>query len=396
MDILGSKLDHKNPALRHPQLVEVLHQYEQEARADHLQLVLNQSMFVLLGNLAAALAVLIGSWHTIDAGTLITWFGLLLGFNLIRVLVGHRLVRDNMDKQAVDRREAMVLLSILVSGALWGSAGHLLYIPGKLDHNFFLAVPIIAMGAAAITSYAYHRIAYPLYFVPAITPLLINLGQEPSAPAKAIALITPLYFLMMYVLSRRIYNAAHLAVMSGLADRHFANHDYLTGIANRRVFEESLQTEWGRALRTGKPLSLVIADIDDFKQCNDTHGHSIGDRVLKAVAMMIRQRVRKNIDIPARIGGEEFAIILPETGLGDASRVAEDIQARAHDVHSGDGDRLPAVTLSLGVACAMPTAEGSPGALFDRADQALYRAKLEGKDRVVVDRAPAGDARDEE
>jgi diguanylate cyclase (GGDEF)-like protein len=262
----------------------------------------------------------------------------------------------------------------------------LLYLPGELSHNFFLAVPIIAMGAAAITSYSYHRFAYPLFFVPAVTPLMLNLVQESSTSANAIGLVTPLYFLMMYLLSRHIYDTAHAAVLSGFANQHFASHDYLTGIANRRAFEDALEREWARALRTEKPLSLIIADVDDFKQCNDAYGHSIGDKVLKAVALTILHRVRKGIDTPARIGGEEFAVILPETTLADACRIAEDIRTRAHTIQSDDGTEIPGVTLSLGLACLVPEAEGSPEVLFDRSDQALYRAKREGKDRFVADR----------
>ena len=223
--------------------------------------------------------------------------------------------------------------------------------------------------------------------MPAVTPLILNLVQEPSASAKAIGLVTPLYFLMMYLLSRRIYRAAHAAVLFGFANQHFANHDYLTGIANRRAFQEALEREWARALRTEKPLSLVIADVDDFKQCNDTYGHSIGDKVLKAIAMMIVHRARKGIDMPARIGGEEFAVVLPETNLADACLIAEDIRTRAHAIRSDDGTEIPVATLSLGVACLVPDVEGSPRFLFNRSDQALYRAKLEGKDRFVADGA---------
>lgn len=383
---MGLKVNGDDTAPQSPQIAEVWDRYEVDTKAEHLRLILNQSTFVLLGNYAAGLTVLIGSWEKADAGILITWSVLLAGFSTLRALIGRRFVPDQMSPEEVDRWEKRLLASTLLSGVLWGSAGYLLYVPGELDHNFFLAVPIIGLGAAAVTAYSYHRIAYPLYFVPAVTPLLLNLVQEPSASAKAIALITPFYFLMMYLLSQRIYRATHLAVLSGFANRHFANHDYLTGIANRRAFQEALEKEWARALRTEKPLSLLITDIDDFKQCNDTYGHSIGDKVLEAIALMILYRVRKSIDTPARIGGEEFAVILPETTLADACLIAEDIRMRAHEIRSDDGIEIPAVTLSVGVGCLVPDAEGSPSILFNRADQALYRAKLEGKDRFCADR----------
>ena len=379
------KLNRDDPTSLSPQSAEVYDRYKKDAKAQHLQLILNQLTFVLLGNIAAGLTVLIGSWQTVDKGILIAWFALLVGINTLRTLHGRRFIPDQMERREIDRWERKLLGSTLVSGVLWGSAGYMFYLPGELDHNFFLAVPIIAMSAAAVTSYSYHQIAYPLFFVPAVTPLVLNLVQEPSAPAKAIGLVTPLYFAMMYLLSRRIYSAAQAAVLSGFANQHFANHDYLTGIANRRAFQEALEREWARALRTKEPLSLIIADVDEFKQCNDTYGHSIGDKVLNAIARMILHRMRKGIDMPARIGGEEFAVILPETNLADACVIAEDIRTRAHAIRSDDGTEIPVATLSLGVACSVPDVEGSPRFLFNRADQALYRAKLEGKDRFVAD-----------
>jgi diguanylate cyclase (GGDEF)-like protein len=360
--------------------------YEPYAKAEHLQLTLNQSTFVLLGNYAAGLTVLIGSWQSVDTGSLIAWFVTVVGFNTVRTLVGRRFVPERMEPQEIDRWEQRLLGSTFISGVLWGSAGFLFYLPGELDHNFFLAVPIIGMGAAAVTAHSYHRLAYPLFFVPAVTPLILNLAQESGISAKAISLVTPLYFLMMYLLSRRIYHAAHTAVMSGFANQHFATHDYLTGIANRRAFQEALDGEWTRALRTKTPLSLIIADIDDFKLCNDEHGHNIGDKVLKAVASMISHRVRRSIDIPARIGGEEFAVVLPETTLADACLVAENIRTRAHSIQSDDGTEIPTATLSFGVACVVPSTESSSIVLFNQADRALYQAKCEGKDRVIANR----------
>lgn len=364
----------------------VSEQHEQDAKAEHLRLILNQSVFVMFGNYAAGLTVLIGSWERVDTAMLTTWFLLVVGLNTVRALAGRRFVPDQMAAEEVDRWEHRLLASTLGSGILWGSAGYFFYIPGELEHNFFLAVPIIGMGAAAVTAYSYHRIAYPLFFAPAIAPLMVNLLLEPSISAKAIGFVTPLYFLMVYLLSRRIYVAAHTAVLSGLANRHFANHDYLTGLANRRAFHEALDREWTRALRTEKPLSLIVADIDDFKQCNDAHGHSVGDTVLEAVAQTLLHRVRKGIDLAARIGGEEFAVILPETTLEDACLVAENIRSQVHSIGSDGETEIPAATLSLGVSCLVPSTESSPKTLFDHSDRALYRAKLEGKDRVVAER----------
>lgn len=384
--------DKKSLSMLESPVGDVYRRYEKDAKAAHLKLMLDQSVFVLFGNVAAGLTVLIGSWHAVDAKVVVSWFVLMVGFNTFRTLAGRSFAPDSSAPDYVSRWEKRLLALTFVSGALWGSAGHLLYVPGNLAHDFFLAVPIIAMGAAAVTSHAYHKVAYPLFFVPAVTPLILNLVREPSVPAAMISAVTPLYFVMMYLLSLRIYRAARSAVLSGFTNEYFATHDYLTGIANRRAFQATLEKETNRASRTRKPVSLIVADVDDFKRCNDEYGHGVGDEVLKTVASIISHRLRKGIDVPARIGGEEFAVILPETSLNDACRVANDIRTMTHTDWPTDGAGVPSVTLSLGVACLRPDLDISPGGLVDRADQAMYRAKLAGKDRVVADRDEAADA----
>jgi len=200
--------------------------------------------------------------------------------------------------------------------------------------------------------------------------------------AKAIGFIIPIYFLFLYLLSRRIYQSAHSAILSAMAHHHHAMHDYLTGTSNRRAFQDCLDKEWLRALRTRQPLALIIADIDDFKRYNDTFGHAAGDKVLQSVAKMIQGRIRTGTDLLARIGGEEFAIVLPETKLSDARSIAEDVNERIHKLDVKVGDALTAPTLSIGVSALTPSERASTGALFEAADQALYEAKRQGKDCV--------------
>jgi diguanylate cyclase (GGDEF)-like protein len=158
--------------------------------------------------------------------------------------------------------------------------------------------------------------------------------------------------------------------------------DGLTELANRRQFEEALEGEIGRIDRFGGAVSLIIADIDDFKQVNDRYGHQAGDAVLRAVADVIQAHVRA-IDLPARYGGEEFTVLLPQTELDGAEHVAErlrrEVAARPIEMPSG---ALLAVTASFGVA-SYPNAR-TQSALFAAADEALYRAKRDGKNSVVV------------
>jgi diguanylate cyclase (GGDEF)-like protein len=158
--------------------------------------------------------------------------------------------------------------------------------------------------------------------------------------------------------------------------------DDLTGLANRRRFLQSLAVEVSRTERFGGDLSVIIADLDDFKQVNDRFGHEAGDSVLREVATILRESLR-DVDLPARLGGEEFGVIVPETDGHGAHAVAERVRAalKARTIRTVPGADLT-VTASFGIASFpdAPTADG----LMRAADAALYRAKAEGKDQTVA------------
>ncbi|MDQ1394223.1 MAG: hypothetical protein QOF30_3200, partial [Acidimicrobiaceae bacterium] len=155
-----------------------------------------------------------------------------------------------------------------------------------------------------------------------------------------------------------------------------ANEDGLTGLANRRVFEEVLAREVTRSRRTYEPLSLVVFDVDHFKRVNDTLGHQAGDGVLRQVAQMLAAAAR-DVDLVARYGGEEFTVILPNCSLDDAVRVAE----RMRSSLSGNASMVE-VTLSAGVA-AIPTNAADEEGLIAAADEAMYTSKRAGRDRTT-------------
>lgn len=177
-----------------------------------------------------------------------------------------------------------------------------------------------------------------------------------------------------------------LSMQAQLADanqelRRLSSQDGLTGIANRRCFDQALEAEWRRARRSGMPLGLIMLDVDYFKRYNDTYGHQKGDDCLKAVAQAISDSVSRGGDLVARYGGEEFAILLPETpapgGMQIAERVLSSIRVKALVHESSDVAAI--VTASLGLSVGVPTQSSTPADLVKAADNALYRAKCRGR-----------------
>src|SRR5207247_928584 len=158
--------------------------------------------------------------------------------------------------------------------------------------------------------------------------------------------------------------------------------DALTGLHNRRYMESHLSTLVEQASSRGKPLALMILDIDFFKSINDTYGHDAGDDVLRAFANRIRKSIR-GIDLACRYGGEEFVVVMPETDLAVATAVAERLRRRiaSEPFRVHQGARQIEMTISIGIAA---LGSGDDAAtLIRRADQALYRAKRDGRNRVV-------------
>lgn len=157
--------------------------------------------------------------------------------------------------------------------------------------------------------------------------------------------------------------------------------DGLTGVYNRRYFDQQLNIEVGRSVRSGSPLALIMLDVDFFKTFNDLYGHQSGDDCLKHIALALKKNLRRPADLVARYGGEEFACILPDTSLDDAMNLAWALERAVRDLHiaHAGSSAAPVITISLGVACRLGVTPSSAKALLAAADTELYRAKHAGR-----------------
>ncbi len=326
-------------------------------------------------------------WDVVDHGRLVLWVALLLTvttFRLVLVLL-FRGRKPALDLRGWDRAYAALYLALCL---VWG-VGALWVMPSSMAYETVVFALLMGMAAGAAVIYGIHRLA--LWSIAAIMlPGPIEFALRGDTEHRVMALAGLIYIAVMYNASRELAHyfrqsqqlALELAIARDRAE-HLARIDALTGLCNRRAFYEQGETLLRQARRYGKPLSLIMLDIDHFKSINDSRGHAAGDATLQAVALTIQETPRET-DIAGRVGGEEFALLLPETSLADASRLAERLRTRIAEKMSvpHDGGEIR-VTASFGVAEFDSTTE-SLDVLIARADALLYRAKESGRNRVVA------------
>jgi len=221
----------------------------------------------------------------------------------------------------------------------------------------------------------------PVFFTLTLLTLgLVVLRQHFATGILAISVALAVYGVRTTILQIRFRQAQEELQRARDRLEELSLQDGLTGIANRRCFDRTLDSEWYRATRTGKALSLLLIDLDFFKNVNDVHGHPHGDRCLVEVAHALRGAAARSGDLVARFGGEEFAAILPGTTKEAAEMIAERIRAAVLDLKIPNETGIGSyVSVSIGGATAVTLENTSPGLLIEAADRALYKAKQLGR-----------------
>ncbi|MDR6958651.1 diguanylate cyclase (GGDEF)-like protein [Pseudomonas brassicacearum] len=235
-----------------------------------------------------------------------------------------------------------------------------------------------------------HLQAYPLVVTAAMSEESILAGWYERAfqSSLIVALVVLGICLFGWVFVRQVRNSERIEADLRKAQQALeliATHDSLTGLANRRLFERALDIEFGRGARQRSPLSLIMVDIDFFKRYNDTYGHVAGDHCLAEVAQVLKDCCHRKADLAVRYGGEEFAVLLPDTNLNGAMALAEQIRHRVIDKHiTHAGSPTGYLTVSLGCYAFVPSSLDSIEVFIQRADAALYQAKHGGRNRVAA------------
>ena len=247
-----------------------------------------------------------------------------------------------------------------------------------------------AYSSAICQTFAMNRRAAYLSLTLLILPALIGFGFffQGGLPIAIGVAVQGSYCFVMLDRANKDYalqvSNEHALLMSRAETERLVRTDVLTGLANRRDYEKRFEQAWHMAARQGGDLALLVIDLDFFKQLNDTYGHAAGDACLRHFAQILAQQFRRAGDLCARIGGEEFAVILPGASAFEAAKMGRDFSDMLIKSPCAYRDQLITITASLGAGAADWEADPDPVATFARIDQACYEAKKQGRSRLVA------------
>ncbi|TVQ36487.1 MAG: diguanylate cyclase [Spirochaetaceae bacterium] len=345
--------------------------------------------FGLVSILMALRATLTGQPALIHATSVAMWevlmtleyFSMYAGFTLFFLYttalfpreVHPRVLRIMMVLGTVSAALTLVAPARIFTATLYGF--HLVVVTGSA-YLIYVALSALRAGRGGASIYTAGMV---ILWLTVVNDVLYNLGAIRTGYIADAGLLVFLFFQSLVLATRFAANVRRIEEL--LAERNrlegLTFRDGLTGISNRRHFDITLAKEWTRTQRHSQPLSVIMADIDDFKAYNDNYGHLLGDQALRQVAQTLHQGLHRSSDFVARYGGEEFAVILPSTTGDGAARIAEAMRAAIEQLRitHGYSSASPVLTVSFGVATTVPHRDCTSDTLMAAADQALYRAK---------------------
>jgi diguanylate cyclase (GGDEF)-like protein len=358
-------------------------------REEQTRLVFAQAPLAIVASPLAATALSIAIWEVVDPGLAIAWVVVIASIALFRIGM---VVAFKTRQSALAMRvwELLFTSSFFMAGLCWGVGGWLL-LPEEFAYRALIFFFLIGMASAAALVYSIHVWAVMFTIIALVLPTTLDFALQDSPPQRLMALMVVLFVIAAYrslrITSHFVQRSHSLSYELREAKEQaetLARTDFLTGMNNRRSFYDLCENPFKLARRYGQDLAVILFDIDEFKAINDAHGHSVGDDVLKNLSRIVAETCRDS-DVAGRIGGEEFAILLPYTKAGNAHELAERLRKQMEQsvvplqLHGGEVK----FTASFGVAQMCAECE-SFEALLAMADDAMYKAKRRGKNSIFV------------
>ncbi len=345
-------------------------------------------------------------WSQVDFSILLGWFAMLVVVTTLRFVHIRYVLSVGLVAQNTSATKRIFLIGAMVSSVFWGVGFEMFGWLVPESYRMLYLLVLGGMASGGVASMLSDRLVYAAYLTPMLLPAVILSLLQGDAVGYASGLVVLVFMLMLFM----THNNSHRTLMAGLRLR-FENEnlidelsstntqleqakevlhrisltDALTGLPNRRHFDQLLEREWGHAQRSGQPISCLLIDIDRFKDYNDYYGHQLGDSCLQHVACILRSCVRRSQDVVARYGGEEFVAILPETNAIGAALLAEKMVEEVRNAtieHAKSEEGI--ITISIGVATFDDITTQRLDDLIKVADDAVYSAKNKGRNCMVI------------
>jgi len=355
-------------------------------RTDRLHQLFRQSVSAVFGSFLAAVMLCWLCWDTFDHAIATGWLVLLSLASLLRISMFVRYFRSPEADRTPQRWERIYWLTLVLSASIWGGGALVLMPADNLMSQALVMLFTVGMSVSAVSCYSAYRYMTLVSIGLVLLPCTFWLLFQQSAMQVGIALAVLVFTSFVASATRSLACALETAfrLSREMEQAHSistraAHTDELTGLKNRRAFFEHAQQLYNDCQRNRLNLCAVMLDMDHFKRINDTHGHQVGDQVLRQMGLVISSSFR-DTDVHGRLGGEEFAVLLPDTSLEVAVKIAEQLVAAIAGLMT---EPVHGITASLGVAS---TDAGNKDlhSLMHSADQALYRAKALGRNQVAV------------
>ena len=357
--------------------------FDHEAHRESLVIINRQTPASAIAHtIAAGLGVLALS-PVVSTQSLLLWWLVLSFFALSRLIVAVQFIKKwPIDDRVLPKWVRTQEVLAICHTSVWGLSVFTIW-PDIIEYRMFMIVLLFGIISAGGIVLSTHRRSFILYCFPIAIPLVLHLVVQNQRIDWIFAVLVVLYIALALSAITRLELAFFEGLKLRLQMQALSRTDPLTGLANRREFDDQLNEVWQNAIRASQPVGLILADVDYFKAYNDKYGHPEGDEALKRVARSFRGVASRGTDLCARIGGEEFAVIMPSTDLEGSFRIAEEIRQAMHvaDIDH-NGSPLGKLTISMGVTSMMSAKELTVDAFVENTDKALYRAKNNGRDRI--------------
>jgi len=408
---------------------------QKKIKARRLEILYEQSYANLFFSMLLAVSMIFVFRDYLSSTSINSWLLVFVSVTGLRLYRSQVFLNSENTSSNPDYWFSWYISGVIISGIIWG--GFILLLAQSANSAYLSLATMCAAGlcAGAAIAYSASLVSFLLFSIPLLSPIggFLVLSEHPTTIVMGffvflflITIIAITYRLNKTMtsslrlqlekdellaaletekqqvidanrelekdLNSRIQNEATLLHEKKVAEetsdklRTLSTQDGLTGINNRRRFDEALYDEWYRATRLSTPLSLIICDIDKFKEYNDTYGHLEGDKCLTRIAHLIEDSARRAGDMAARFGGEEFVIILPDTESSNAQDIAEQIRRAILDLEipHETSSVTNIITASFGVFTTLPEKDLLPETMIEFADKALYQAKGQGRNMVII------------